>query len=187
MSDDMTQSGNNQSNSVEPQNLSEIDTLKLALESSKKEAQVNLDGWRRANADYQNLKKDTDKRMETMTQTAKIFLLADFLDVYDNFKVACKTIEGKNQSDGKVDKALYDGIIQIEKQFEELLVKWNVKRVETIGQRFNPEMHEAIGEESSDESVESVAEQVVVKEFTSGYSLNGIMIKPAKVMVGPSK
>ncbi len=165
-----------------------LEVLKADLEKVKNESQSYLDGWRRSKADYQNLKKATDQEREAYIETAKMFLLSDFLEVYDNFCMACKLLESNNKS---IDKALYDGIIQVSKQFENLLKKWEVVRMDSVNSVFNPEMHEAISEEQNslegtitvDNNTENKIKQIVVKELSVGYTCKGKVIKPAKVII----
>ncbi|MCX6810767.1 MAG: nucleotide exchange factor GrpE, partial [Candidatus Berkelbacteria bacterium] len=70
------------------------------------------------------------------------------------------------------------GIKQIEKQFENILFENGLERIESVGQEFNPELHEAIEEIESDKP-----SGIIVEEILSGYKFAGSVLRPAKVKV----
>jgi molecular chaperone GrpE len=65
-----------------------IDELKSELELAQKKEQEHLDGWKRAKADYLNLKKETEKRQIEIIQFANAALVAELLPIFDHFKLA---------------------------------------------------------------------------------------------------
>jgi molecular chaperone GrpE len=59
------------------------------------------------------------------------------------------------------------------------LEKYGVKAIESIGQPFDPNIHEAIAMEETDE----IAPNMVLREFQKGYVYKDRLLRPAKVIV----
>lgn len=130
-------------------------------------------GWQRTQADFVNYKKQVaDERLRTI-KLANADLIAELLPVLDNFQLAAKHLP-----ENLVNDNWAQGIQQIEKQFESILMDSGLERIEAMGQKFNPEFHEAI------EEVESESESgTIVEELSSGYVYDNIVLRPTKVKV----
>lgn len=147
------------------------DNKKLAELQAKCDEYLN--GWKRAKADYENLKKETEQRIIDLKEFATAGLILDILPVYSHFKLACQHIPGEEQK-----KDWVKGILHIKREFEELLKKFEITEIKTVGEKFNPEFHEAVSHQESEKE-----EDIIFKEVKSGYLLNGKVIQPAKVIV----
>jgi len=135
---------------------------KSELEKYKKQAEEYLNGWKRAKADYLNLKKEMETQNKEIREwLSKIFLLP-ILDIMDNFDRA-----------GTLDA----GIENIKKQFEDFLKANGVEAMKVIGEKFDPLMHEAV------ESVDGGESGRIIEEARRGYLVNGEVLRPAKVKV----
>ncbi len=141
------------------------------LEVCKKQAEEYLNGWKRAKADYLNLKKENETASAELAQFVAAGMLMKFLPVYDGLKKACAM---ENSGDKWVE-----GILNIKKQFEEVFKKFGVEEIKTIGEKFNPEFHEAVSREKKD----GVESDIILEEVGGGYMMNGKTIIPAKVIV----
>lgn len=130
-------------------------------------------GWARAQADYQNLQKEMDQKRSEWVQMSEIQVLEEFIPVYDNFK---KAFAVEIDGDDKL-KSWKQGIEYIMKQFGDILKQHDVEEIKTVGEQFDPNLHEAMGEEEGKE------EGVILKEIESGYLANGKVLKVAKVIV----
>lgn len=140
-------------------------------------------GWQRAVADYQNLKKEMESRRVEMFQWSEEKILSEFIPVYDNFK---KAFEHHPELDGADDfhkkvKGWVDGIGFIKKQFEDVLKSHGVEEIKTEG-IFDPQFHDAVTEEESE-----LEHGSIVRTVESGYTMQGKVIKPAKVIVSKGK
>lgn len=156
-------------------------------EKSKKEAEEYKAGWQRATADYQNLKSEVEKMRGEWVRMSEQQILEDFIPVYDNFKKAFAHHPDLNEDDKKV-KGWIDGIGFIMKQFESVLKNHEVEEIITVGEIFNPELHEAVGEAHEPESEDSVQDKnleegTILSEVETGYVMKGKVIKVAKVIV----
>lgn len=151
---------------VEPKN----DELTEALLKSEE----YLHGWKRAQADYQNLQKESAQKQLEYVKYANAELIQELLPIMDNFKAAFRQIP-----EAEKDSAWVVGFSYIRKQFEDMLKQNGVESIETEGKPFNPLEHEAV-ESVKDETVES---GIIIAERKAGYKLNGKVIQAAKVVV----
>lgn len=151
-------------------------------EKYKQEADEYKAGWQRAQADYQNLKKEIENMRGEWVRYSEQQILEDFIPVYDNLKKSLTTdfIDTDN-TDNKLTN-WKKGIEYIMKQFWKVMQDHEVEEIKTVGEIFNPELHEAIAEEESD-----LPEHTIVKEVEAGYTMKGKVIKVAKVVVAKNK
>ena len=149
--------------------------LKEELNLCKKKMDEYLNGWKRAKADYINQKKEFAKREKEMVQFANAALILEILPIYDNFKLAWQHIPEEHK---KKDEWL-KGIEQIKKQFSTLLKNLGIEEIKTVGQKFDPKIHEAVGKEK----VEGKESETIIEEVKGGYRLYDKVLEPAKVKV----
>jgi molecular chaperone GrpE len=145
---------------------------KIDIEELKSKSEEYWAGWQRAKADYENLKREMDKKVSEIGDFAKISLLTDLIPIIDNF---CKAIE--HVPEDQKDKDWVVGVFHIKKQLEDFMAQNGLEKIETVGQPFDHNLHEAVGQEEGEKDI-------VLKEVSSGYKLNGQVIIPAKVIVG---
>lgn len=142
----------------------------LIDELKNKIAEITI-GWQRTQADFINFKNQTVKERAQVANAAKANLIEEILPVLDNFALAAKHLPAKLEKDNWAE-----GVQQIEKQLETILSNSGLKKIETIGQQFNPEVHEAIEEVESEKPADEIVEEV-----TAGYTFGGLVVRPAKV------
>lgn len=122
-----------------------------------------------AQADYQNLVKDVARQKAEWASWSRRQIVEEFLPVYDNFKKAA-AVEC-------ADEAWKKGIGYIMKQYGDILKKHGVEEIKTVGEPFDTAFHEAVGEEEGD------TDGMILKEADAGYTMDGKVIKVAKVIV----
>ncbi|HEX9664322.1 MAG TPA: nucleotide exchange factor GrpE [Patescibacteria group bacterium] len=144
------------------------------IQDLQQKCEEYLNGWKRAKADYINLKKETDKKQAEIMRFAAANFFMSLLPIIDNVKQAISHIP-----DAEKEKDWVEGFINIKKQFDELLTNLRIEEIKTTGEKFNPEFHEAV----SKEKVEGKEEGIVVKEVSGGYMIEDKVIVPAKVVV----
>jgi len=123
----------------------------------------------RALADYQNLIKQTAKDKEEFMKYILGDFLQEILPIYDHLKLS---LTGLPEADK--ESAWVKGVEYVLKQFKDVLNGRGVEEIKTIGEPYDYHRMEAL-EGSGD---------LVVKEVSPGYVLNGRVIRPAKVIVG---
>lgn len=148
-------------------------TDQTELEQARQKAEEYLNGWKRAQADYQNLKRDMEKEKIELAKFANLSLLLELLPVLDNFSRASQHLPEEKKNDEWVK-----GILAIHQQFQSLIASMGVAEVPAEGM-FNPELHEAVGN-GEGENVES---GTILEVVQPGYTLYGKLIRPAKVKV----
>lgn len=136
-----------------------------------------LDKLQRTRAEYANYQKRKSKEMSEIRRFAIQGLAVDLTSVLDNF---VRAIESTSES--KDFEKLLEGIQIVEKQLYKTLEDYGVKPIETVGQPFDPAMHEVLMEEEDD----SHPHHTVTMELQRGYLLHDRVIKPSKVKVSRS-
>jgi molecular chaperone GrpE len=150
------------------------ETKENAMDQLEKQCQEYLDGWKRAKADYANLKREADERQREIGEYARILLLHELVPIFDHFKEAFNHLSQEDMG-----KEWVIGISHIKKQFADFLMGHGVEEIPTVGQVFNPLLHEAVGEEH----VVGVQSGTILKECRGGYQYQKKTIIPAKVIV----
>ena len=127
-------------------------------------------------AEMQNMQRRFDKEKENLLKYGSERILRDMLDVVDNFERTLGFIQA--DKDEKV-KNIAVGIDMIGKQFITALEGHGLKKVNALGEIFDPNFHEAL----SQEKAEDKKEMEIIQEHQAGYTLNDRLLRPAKVVV----
>jgi len=147
---------------------------KLNSEELEQKLGEYMHGWQRAQADYQNLQKETDKWKSEFVQYAKADFILELLPVYSNYKIALEHIPAEDKQ-----KDWVQGIQHIFQQLKTLLDKFDVTEIKTVGEEFDHNIHDAVGTEYD----ESKEEDIIIKETMPGYMLKDKVLQPAKVII----
>ncbi len=130
----------------------------------------------RRQAELENYRKRLIRDKEEAVQFANENLIRDLLGFLDNMERALAAAKGT----GDV-KGLIEGFEMTQGQLLSTLDKnWGLKAIESVGQEFDPSLHEACMM-TVDESLDK---ETVLDEFQKGYTLHGRVIRPAKVRIG---
>jgi len=151
---------------------------KKELADLKKKCDEYLNGWKRAQADYQNFKKQTVVDQANFVKFANTNLILELIPVLDNFQSAYNSLPKDLASN---PWAL--GIKFIKQQLEDILVKNGIKAIDCLNKEFDPKFHEAVNFKKEEKNNLKKAKLIVCKELYKGYELNGQIIRPAKVEV----
>jgi len=148
------------------------------LAEAKAEAAKMKESWLRAAADFDNFRKRTRKELEDARRTGREDLLRAILPVFDNLERAIQSAQRSSDV-----KAMADGLAMVQRQFVEALSREGISRVPTIGQPFDPSVHEAIQQvETSDH-----APGTVLAEVQPGYTQGDRLMRAAMVVVAKAK
>ena len=152
---------------AEQQQAQEDDCEKKLAESQEK--------YIRLAAEYDNYRKRTMKEKMDLIKSGGEDVLVNILPVIDNFERALKAIDESNDVE-----AVKEGIHLIYKDFIEYLKQRGVTEIETVGQKFDTDLHEAVAQmpAQSEEQKGNVIDVV-----QKGYKLNDKVIRFAKVVV----
>jgi molecular chaperone GrpE len=128
---------------------------------------------KRERADALNLRRRHEEEMAGLRDRVKANVVSDLLPVIDNFERALKHVPEDLEGNDYIK-----GVQGVVKQFEKTLADMGVERIKTVGEAFDPELHEAVSVEEGDGDTEIVSE-----ELQSGYRLGNNVIRHAVVKV----
>ncbi len=131
-------------------------------------------------AEMDNYRKRMEREKENLIKFGNERVLSDLIQVMDNFERIIESL--KPDQDPKI-KNIVTGIDMVQKQFTDTLSKHGLTPVEAVGKEFDPNFHEAMAQEYA----EGVKPNFVIKEFQKGYTLNGRLLRAAKVVVASDK
>lgn len=129
------------------------------------------DRYKRLFAEFENYKKRSQKERESLYGVITGDVVSSILPVMDNLQSAA---EAKTE-----DTAYQDGVKMVVKQLAEVLDKFGMKEIETVGQTFDPELHEAVSHVDDP----SKGEQEIVQEYRKGYKIGNKVIRHSMVIV----
>ena len=166
----MTEEKNNKAEELENE---EKESKEVVDESNKikQELEETTDRLKRIMAEFENYKKRSNKEREALYNSLLADIIASFLPVIDNLE---KAVQAKTE-----DQGYKQGIELVLKQFVDVLTKFGVEEIKTVGETFDPEVHEAV----SSIQDETKGEKEVVQEFRKGYKIGTKVIRHAMVVV----
>lgn len=133
-----------------------------------------LAGWKRALADYENLKRETQKDKGMWTGIVTADVITSFLPIYDYLQATV----AKPPEIAGVEK-WFAGVQLILTQFLGTLGQYGVGEIEVVGKVMDANTCEAVGTEKD----ETKEDNVVLRCVQTGFSMNGKVIRVAKVIV----
>jgi len=145
-----------------------------ALKAKSDERDAFYDKYVRAHAEFENVRKRLEKEKGDFIKYANEGLLLEFLPIIDNLEMAEKHIKEAKDFD-----AVREGVDMIQLQIQKFLKDIGLERVKTVGEKFDPHLHEAVETEESKDKDDGL----IVSELKPGYSLNGRLLRPASVKI----
>ncbi|WP_123039788.1 nucleotide exchange factor GrpE [Cohnella candidum] len=139
-----------------------------------KQAEDNHNRYLRVQADFDNFRRRTQKEKEDLAQYASMKLVGQLLPVLDNFE---RALQAGGESAGTDSFA--KGIDMIYRQFSQVMEAEGLRKMDVVGQPFDPELHQAIMQVESEEHEEGT----VVEAVQNGYWLKDKVLRPAMVKV----
>ena len=147
--------------------------LLAKLEAAKAETQKIREQLLRTAADFDNFRKRTRKDIEEAQRKTSERVLLEILPVADNLERAVTAAQQSTDFGSVVE-----GVTMVLRFFEDAMSRLGVERIKSLGQGFDPGLHEAVQQIESDEPAGTV-----VTEMTPGYRLSGKLLRPAMVAV----
>ncbi len=128
----------------------------------------------RLQADFENFKKRVERDRESLRVQAAGDLITRLLPVLDNFERAISSAPKNDE-----ERRFLEGVGLIFRQLLDELRKDGLAAIETLGQPFDPTLHEAVATDAAS----GLPSNTIVEEVERGYCLQGQLIRPAKVKV----
>ncbi len=149
------------------------------IEVLKKQAEEYLNGWKRAKADYLNLKKEMETQNKEIKEWLSKVMIIPLLGIMDGLEKAFAEIPENLKSEPWIK-----GVASIKKQADDYLKAQKVEPIMAKGEKFDPMKHEAVESVGPDDSVGVRGESgIIAEELQKGYLINGEVLRPAKVKV----
>jgi molecular chaperone GrpE len=165
--------------SLKPAYVEELEARTRAAEQKLTEVQSRFDQIR------QELQRETDETRQRLNRAAeerarrdKADFIAALLPVMDNLTRAIQALES-----GVSLETLATGIRGTAANFENALASAGVEAIDSIGQDFDPELHEAVDTVPVDPSQDGK----IVNEYSRGFRIGDRLLRPARVRVGRSR
>jgi molecular chaperone GrpE len=157
----------------------EVRLVEDELQKSKGERQELIDLMARRQADFENYRKRMERERGETYQRLAGELARQILPVLDNLQRACDAESSVESSESKEFRNFLHGVELIAKQLNGVLENLGVVPVETVGQKFDPHVHEAVATERTEE----FEPDTVMQEIQRGYRIGDRLLRPAMVKV----
>ena len=147
-----------------------VEDVNVKIDEKEDKASEYLEMAQRLQADFENFRRHAGEQIIKAKEDGKVSVIEVFLPCLDTFKTAKKNIKDENT---------LKGIEMIENKILDSLKSLGVEKIESIGQIYNPNLHEAI----ATLKVEDKENDIILDEFQAGYKYNDKVIRYAKVIV----
>ena len=146
-------------------------TEKEMLKQKQAELDDVTDRYKRILAEFENFKKRSGKERESLYNMILADIVSSMLPILDNLENAAKA-ESKDEEYKK-------GIELVLKQFQDTLKSKGVEEIKTVGEVFDPSLHEAVS------SVQDATkgEKEIIQEYRKGYRIGSKIIRHSMVVV----
>jgi molecular chaperone GrpE len=151
----------------------QLNEAKEELEKEKAKSEDYLRRLQYLQADFENYRKRVEKEMSDNRQFGNQRLLSEFIVVNDELELALRKAE-----ESKENPAIVEGVGMVYKRLQGILSKEGVEKIQSLGSKFNPDLHDAALRVESDEE-----EGTIVEEIRQGYTLKGKVLRPSIVKV----
>lgn len=148
--------------------------LQKQLLEAKAQADDHYQKFLRTQADFDNFRRRARQEKEEFLKYASAKLVEQLLSVIDNFDRALTSSKETKDFD-----ALVKGLEMTSRQLDQIMMAEGLQPMVTVGEPFNPELHQAIMQVESDEH----GEGIVIEEVQKGYILKDKVLRPAMVKV----
>ncbi|HEX8472466.1 MAG TPA: nucleotide exchange factor GrpE [Pyrinomonadaceae bacterium] len=157
----------------------ELRRVESQLQKLSEERADYLDKLARRQADFENYRKRMERERHETYNRVVGDVVGRLLPVLDNLQRALAAEDSVQKSESEEFRHFLHGVELISKQLSGVFADMGVEPVATVGQRFDPHVHEAIAAEESDEFVSDT----VIAEIVRGYRLGDKLLRPAMVKV----
>jgi len=159
---------------LKPKYVEELEARTAAAEKQVQEVQARFDQLR------QQLQRETDETRQRLNRSAderaaveKAKFIASLLPALDDLN---RAIEAENAP----RETILEGIRSITTSFQSALTNAGVEAISSVGEQFDPELHEAVDTEETDREMDGK----VIAEYSRGFRMGDRLLRPARVKVG---
>jgi molecular chaperone GrpE len=149
------------------------DAKKPEKDSLQQQLDQLTEAVQRERADAINIRRRHEEQLDSLKQVVKADVISKLLPVIDNLERALQHVPKDIE-----DHDYVKGVNGISKQFGKFLEELGVTRIKTVGEPFDPALHEAVSTEG-----EGTGQETVSEELQAGYRLGDEVIRHAMVKV----
>jgi len=153
----------------------EIEQLQAQLELANAKADEKTDLALRTHAEMENLRKRQTRELEKNHKRALKDIAEELLPVRDTLELGVAAADEEQADLAKI----VEGTELTLKMLTQALEKFNIKEVDPVGEKFDPDLHQAI---SAQEGTDKPA-NTVLNVMQKGYTLNDLLLRPAMVVI----
>jgi molecular chaperone GrpE len=151
-----------------------VEDLEARTKAAERQVQERFDQLR------QQLQRETDETRQRLNRSAderaageKAKFIASLLPALDNLNRAAASADAPRE-------AILEGIRSIATSFEAALTSAGVEPIQSVGEEFNPELHEAVDTAETDGEMDGK----IIEEYSRGFRIGDRLLRPARVKVG---
>jgi molecular chaperone GrpE len=137
------------------------------------------DRWMRAEAEIANVRARGKREADDARQYAIQKFARDVVEAADNLQRGLDSLPPPRPGEPEIVTRMRDGFAGVERSFISLLERNGIRKEDPTGAPFDPNLHQAMSEQES----ASHPPGTVLQSWTSGWTLNGRLLRPAMVVV----
>ena len=163
----------------EPESANEdvvLEAETVLLNEAERQRDDYLDALQRLQADFENYRKRVARTAEDVAARAAAHVVAKLLPVLDALDLAQAHFASAESSE--LDSLETKALVQARSLLLDTLEKEGLARIDEVGSRFDPQVHDAVAHVESDGG-----EQIVDDVLRAGYQWRGSVLRPAMVRV----
>ena len=164
---------------LKPSYVEELEARTKAAERQVQEVQARFDQLR------QQLQRETDETRARLNRSAderaeagKAKFIESLLPVLDDLDRAVEAAEREGSND-----AIVQGVRSTAARFQSALSSAGVEPIASVGEPFDPEVHEAVDTAEADPEMDGI----VIGEYSRGFRIGDRLLRPARVQVGRAR
>ena len=152
-----------------------IESIGQELEEANRKAEEHRERWLRTQAEMENLRRRSEMEIQKAHKFALESFARELLNVVDSLELGLAASTGDSADVLK----LREGTELTLKQLLAVLEKFQIRPIDPVGEKFNPDLHQAMAMQPS----ETAEPNTVVKVFQKGWRLNDRLLRPAMVII----
>ncbi len=152
----------------------DAEEIKKLLEEKEENVKALQEKILYLQAEFENFKKLKMKEKQDAIKYGNEVLIKELIPVVDHLELA---LEHASKTDDY--QGIHEGVKMTLNEFLKTLEKAGVTRIDAVGRKFDPNLHEAFYQEER----EDMEPDTVISEFQKGYLLNERLIRPARVVL----
>ena len=154
----------------------EIDNLDNEIKVLRQQVGELTEALQRERADTENIRRRHEQQIDVLKSMVKASIIRDLLPAIDNLERSLKHVPKEIE-----DNNFVKGVQSVVKQFEKTFKDIGIERIKTIGEEFDPKVHEAIA--MDEDGIENGNIEIVSDEIQTGFRMGDDVIRHALVKV----